>query len=126
MGLLRSAAASDGGAVAEDLPSDYARRTSPVAGDASAVARGRGLFVENCATCHGEGADGRGPAAVGLKPPPANLSGGPIVSSHSDAYLFYRVTTGKRGSAMPSFQGALSEEERWTIVAYLRSLAGGR
>ncbi|HZR82466.1 MAG TPA: cytochrome c [Candidatus Binatia bacterium] len=110
-------------ALAEDLPAEFAGRANPLAADAAAGTRGRALFLDNCAPCHGEAADGRGPASAGLTPPPANLAGPDIVPAHSDAYLFWRMSVGKRGSAMPSFQHSLSETERWEIVAYLRSLA---
>jgi mono/diheme cytochrome c family protein len=35
---------------------------------------GRNAFLENCASCHGPGGTGDGPAAEGLDPPPANLT----------------------------------------------------
>jgi mono/diheme cytochrome c family protein len=111
------------GAFAEDVPADFAGRRNPHAGDALAAQRGRELFLENCSPCHGDTGDGHGPAAVGLSPPPANLSSPDLVPQRSDAYLFYRMTQGKRGSAMPSFGHSLSEEERWAIVTYLRGLA---
>jgi mono/diheme cytochrome c family protein len=46
-----------------------------------------------------------------------------VLQQHSDAYLYYRVSTGKPGTAMPSFHGVLGETERWQVVSYLRSLA---
>jgi mono/diheme cytochrome c family protein len=46
-----------------------------------------------------------------------------VLAQHSDAYLYYRVSTGKAGTAMPSFHGVLDETERWQVIAYLRSLA---
>jgi mono/diheme cytochrome c family protein len=108
---------------AESLPAAFANRTNPHAGETAARDSGRALFLDNCAQCHGEAADGAGPAGRGLVPPPANLAGPEIVPRHSDAYLFYRLTVGKSGTAMPSFHGTLSEEERWLIVTYLRDLA---
>jgi mono/diheme cytochrome c family protein len=45
-----------------------------------------------------------------------------VIPEHSDAYLFYRVSEGKAGTAMPAFRGALDEQERWALVSYLRSL----
>lgn len=107
----------------QEPPPELADRTNPLAADPAALERGHGLFLENCAPCHGAAADGHGPGSVGLSPPPANLSGGDIVPTHSDGYLFYRISVGKRGSAMPSFQHTLTEAERWEIVRYLRSLA---
>jgi mono/diheme cytochrome c family protein len=108
--------------VREDVPPEFAGRRNPLAGP-EAIAAGDRLFHANCATCHGEQADGRGPAAAGLIPPPTDFRGGPVLAQHSDAYLFYRVTTGKPGTAMPSFHGALGDSERWQVIAYLRSLA---
>ncbi len=107
----------------EDLPAAYAGRANPRAGDAAAIAAGAALFRENCATCHGARADGHGPAAVGLNPAPANFRSGDVLPRHTDAYLFFRVSEGKPGTAMPSFHGALDESERWAVIAYLRSLA---
>jgi high-affinity iron transporter len=123
--LLLAAAilALRGGAVAgEDLPAEFAARSNPLADSSGARDRGRVLFLDNCSPCHGAEADGHGPASVGLSPPPANLAGSDVVPSHSDAYLFYRISVGKRGTAMPSFQHSLSEDERWQLVVYLRSL----
>ena len=106
----------------EALPHAYAGRANPRAGDPAAAAVGAVLFQDNCASCHGTHADGHGAAAVGLVPPPANLETGEVVPRHSDAYLYYRISEGKPGTAMPSFHGALGESERWALVAYLRSL----
>ena len=112
-------------AAEETLPPGFADRANPFATDPKAAERGRTLFVDNCAPCHGESGDGHGPASVGLRPPPADLAGREIVPAHTDAYLFYRLTVGKRGSAMPAFGNSLSETERWEIIAYLRVLTGG-
>jgi len=105
----------------EELPPEFAGKTNPLAGP-EVVAAGAAIFRENCATCHGEHADGQGPAAKGLTPPPANFRYGPVLAQHSDAYLYFRVSTGKPGTAMPSFHGVLDEGQRWRVIAYLRSI----
>lgn len=106
----------------EDLPADVAARVNPRAHDPAAAAEGGAIFQSNCVSCHGEHADGRGVAAAGLEPPPANFRGSDVLARHSDPYLFYRITEGKPGTAMPSFRAALAEDERWAVIAYLRSL----
>jgi mono/diheme cytochrome c family protein len=106
----------------EGVPAAYAGRTNPRAADDAAVREGAALFQDNCATCHGPRADGHGPASVGLDPPPANFRSGDVLARHSDAYLFFRVSEGKPGTAMPSFHGALAENERWAVIAYLRTI----
>jgi mono/diheme cytochrome c family protein len=105
----------------EKLPAGFAGKRNPLAGG-EAVAAGARIFQENCATCHGEHADGHGSAAVGLVPPPADFRTGVVLEQHSDAYLYYRLSTGKPGTAMPSFHGVLDEQERWQVITYLRSL----
>lgn len=109
----------------QEPPPEAAELHNPLPVDARTLDRGRGLFLQNCAPCHGEAADGRGPAAEGLRPPPANLAGPDIVPGHSDGWLFFRLSNGKRGSAMPPFRSSLDESERWAIVAWLRSLRPG-
>jgi len=112
-------------ALADDPPPSVASMANPVAGDPAAVRRGQGLFLQNCAPCHGAEADGRGPGSVGLRPPPADLAGPEVVPKHPDGWLYWRIAHGKRGTAMPSFAFSLSEPERWSIVAFLRSLQAG-
>lgn len=107
--------------VHEELPAEFAAKRNPLAGP-EAVAAGERIFGQNCATCHGERADGHGPASTGLTPPPADFRSGLVLAQHSDAYLYYRISTGKPGTAMPSFHGVLDETERWQVITYLRSL----
>ena len=111
-----------GGPAGEGVPAAYAGRINPRAGDAAAIAAGAAVFRDNCASCHGLRGDGRGPAATGLTPAPARFRGSDLLGHHSDAYLFYRISAGKPGTAMPSFHGALGEDERWAVIAFLRTL----
>ena len=91
--------------------------------DPEAVARGRTLFMENCMRCHGATGKGDGPDAAGLRPPPADLTS--HVPLHSDQDLFTFISKGIRGTAMPPFEGTLTEQERRDIVAFLRDEFGG-
>src|SRR5205085_10213386 len=50
----------------EDLPPTFVGRTNPRVHDPAAAAEGAAIFQSNCASCHGERADGPGVAAVGL------------------------------------------------------------
>ncbi len=107
-----------------ELPASWTGRKNPLPDDASTRERGRRLFEASCAVCHGVGADGRGPASRGLDPPPADLHDGGRLARHGDAFLFWRISVGRSGTAMPAFEGSLTEEERWAILRYLRSLGG--
>ena len=103
----------------EPVPPPYAGLARP-SGDGDLTLAKRS-FEDNCAPCHDESGSGRGPGSVGLDPPPAPLSGEGYLGARSDAYLFWRISEGKPGTAMPSFKHALAAEERWRIVAYLRA-----
>jgi len=108
------------------VPADWAGRTNPLPEDAATIAIGRVVFLKNCAPCHGPEADGKGIASAGLSPPPANFREGRRLSSKKDDFVFWRISTGIPGSAMPAFSGTTSEEERWAMLRFLRSLPGGR
>lgn len=45
----------------------------------------------------------------------------------SDGYLFWRVSKGgvidPFNSAMPAWESALTEDQRWEVISYIRTLA---
>jgi alcohol dehydrogenase (cytochrome c) len=75
-------------------------------------ARGKELFRANCAACHGN--DGNGGHAPSLAK--ANFSVG-----SSDLALYKVLRDGIPGTAMASLD--LTVEERWQIIAFLRTLS---
>lgn len=109
-----------------DPPEEYQGLTNPLEGDSDAIAAGETIYTTNCATCHGESGQGDGPAAEGLDPKPADFTDQPMMMDLSDGYLFWRVTEGGAfepfNSAMPAWGQALSEDERWQVISYIRTL----
>jgi cytochrome c peroxidase len=93
---------------------------APVLTDAD-VAVGRRHYTENCARCHGQ--DGRSLTrkAQLLKVKPKDLTT-PGVRASSDADLFAAITRGAPARDMPAFADELDEDQRWKVVAYLRTL----
>ena len=89
-----------------------------------ARARGRVLFLEHCAICHGENADGQGPRRPSLTPPPANFRDPSWHVRTSPARTWQIVRDGEPGTPMPSWKPVLSPSETWDVVAYLHSVAG--
>lgn len=87
-------------------------RSNPYAGNAEAIAAGRNLFLNNCAKCHGENAQGKGSR-------PSLRS--ERIQSATDGEIAWIVKNGNLYKGMPSW-GGLPEQERWQIVAYIRSL----
>jgi cbb3-type cytochrome oxidase cytochrome c subunit len=82
---------------------------------------GRGIYTQNCAVCHGLEGWGNGPNAITLEKKPANFSR-PFYKQYPEEFWYYRLSEGLVGSRMPRFAEALTEEQRWYLVAYLKTL----
>lgn len=95
---------------------------NPVPPTAESVRLGARLYRAHCAVCHGPEGRGDGPAAAGLVPRPADLR---RTARMVDPVLFSRITEGLPGTPMPAFRDVLTEEERWHVVNFLRTLADG-
>lgn len=109
------------------VPEEYARLTNPVTADEDSLARGGEIYAAQCATCHGDGGMGDGPAGSGLDPAPA-----PIAHTSQmlgDDYQFWRVSEGGAmepfNSAMIPWKGILDEQERWDVLNYVQALGSG-
>ncbi|MBI2528718.1 MAG: c-type cytochrome [Candidatus Rokubacteria bacterium] len=92
-------------------------------------AQGKAVYEKKCLLCHGEKGDGAGPGAPLLEPRPRDFTKGKfkIRTSASgqvptDADLFRIITEGMPGTTMPGWKG-LSEKDRWSLVAYLKTFA---
>jgi mono/diheme cytochrome c family protein len=96
-------------------------RTNPIPFSSQSVTRGRTVYQEECQACHGLTGGGDGPAASGLNPRPADLRIH-MAAGHSDGQLYNWISEGFTGTAMPAFKKTLSEEERWHVINFLRTL----
>ncbi|MGB9673779.1 MAG: c-type cytochrome [Anaerolineales bacterium] len=82
---------------------------------------GENLYRLYCVDCHGETGKGDGQKASSLSKPPRNLTDLAFSASKSAVDLYGSIVMGVQ-PAMPPFGEKLSEEQRWAIVDYLRSL----
>lgn len=102
------------------------------ADDPRMVALGQQVYVEACASCHGEGLEGqpdwRSRLENGRLPaPPHDASG--HTWHHPDEIIFDMTKLGIQASTgmedyetdMPAFEGSLSDEEIWAVLAYIKS-----
>lgn len=109
----------------EAVPPDYATKAMPAnwLGDPKVIAAGKEISEGklkpevNCAKCHGN--DGK-PTKLGKGAP--DLSGPFEASTHSDTHWFWRISEKKPGTTMPGYKDKLTEEQRWQVIAYLRTL----
>lgn len=107
------------------VPADYADLSNPVLADDESLARGAELYSANCASCHGDGGMGDGPAGAALNP-----AASPVARTSQmmgNGYLFWRISEGgvPFGTAMPAWKEALDERARWDVINYLRALGQG-
>ncbi len=103
------------------LGGSEAREGNPLAASEQSIDRGRILFAQNCSRCHGETGRGDGPLAASLPLQPANLYD--HIPYHPDQFFFNVITDGI-GGIMPAFGSAISEEDRWNILNFLRAQFG--
>jgi mono/diheme cytochrome c family protein len=99
-----------------------AKIPNPVKVSADSVAVGKERYQTFCLPCHGPEAKGgvTGPVAVKFVPPP-DLTNAQLQAGRTDGYWHSYIMAG--GAVMPSYAEAMSSEEGWHIVNFLRSVA---
>ncbi|CAG0962352.1 cytochrome c-L [Planctomycetaceae bacterium] len=110
-----------------ETPADFKDKKNALNGNADAIKAGESTFKTACVSCHGTEADGNSDAGKALKPQAGNLRAADF-QAMSDGYIFWRITKGGvganiSGSAMQAFDAQFTDDQRWQLVAYLRSLS---
>lgn len=100
------------------VPSEFAGKSNPLGADVATA--GANVFATNCVPCHGTQGHGDGPAGAALDPKPKNLA--ELQTMAGDDYLFWRISTGKEGTAMVAWKGVLTDEQIWQVIAFIRTL----
>jgi len=85
------------------------------------VAKGKSLFAINCASCHGTGGKGDGPASVALNPKPRNFTATYWRYGGGPARIVQTITNGSPGTAMAAFP-SIALEDRFALAHYVRTL----
>ncbi len=83
--------------------------------------KGQQVYQQYCQSCHGMRGDGRGAAAAGLTPPPANLRDTLFQWLSSPLSVYHTTRLGIEGTAMRGF-AELSEEELWDVAFFVKAL----
>ena len=94
---------------------------NPIPRSPESIARGRQLFAQDCAVCHGAEGRGDGAAAAALPQRPKDLSRIAPPPIFPDGVVAFRIINGVR--MMPAFKSTLSENEIWDLLNFIRSLA---
>ena len=89
---------------------------------------GKAIYFRKCVWCHGAEGAGDGPGADRLWPRPRDFTQGTFKIRHTGSGelplledLFQSVTHGLPGSAMPPWDGVLSEKQRRQVVEFVRT-----
>jgi cytochrome c oxidase cbb3-type subunit 3 len=84
------------------------------------LAKGKKLFAENCAACHGD--EGKGNQELGA---PNLTSSAAWLYGHDEKTIIETITNG-RGGVMPGWAGRLEPATVKALAVYVHSLGGGQ
>jgi mono/diheme cytochrome c family protein len=101
-------------------PEEAVQIKNPLAASKDAIAKGREVYADRCADCHGKKGRGDGSGGADLERKPSDLTNAQA-QAQSDGSLFWKISQGRR--PMPAYVRKLSDEQRWQVVHYLRSLS---
>ena len=104
------------GPAAPDIP----ELSNPIDASNASLGRGKKLFENYCTTCHGLNGGGYGPAAHGITTFPRQLWVWYNTDSSTDGYLYWFITNGR--NEMPPWGVIFSENERWDVINYIKTL----
>ena len=108
-------------------PDEFYSRVNPLTAATTNTKAAEPIFQgnagpANCMICHGKKGDGRGTLSSQYDPPPRNFACAMTINGVPDGQLFWIIRFGSPGTAMPPHP-ALSDEQVWQLVLYLRQLA---
>ncbi len=83
---------------------------------------GAEIYTVRCMPCHGDTGRGDGPQSTLLPVSPPAIGSPEVAAASSPAQWFAIITNGNLDNFMPPFASALSEQERWDVLAYIYSL----
>ena len=104
--------AEPSGSWLERVPEKESARANPFQNDPQAVLAGAKMFQQHCASCHGKQGEGKG------KKPSLHTD---RVRNATPGELQWLLRNGSLIVGMPSWS-RLPEQQRWQIVAYLKSM----
>ncbi len=107
----------------DGVPEAYHGAQNPFTKTPDTVRRGGVIYAERCAACHDASGMGHGDAGLALYPSPALLADLIRMPQAVDEYLLWAISEGGApfGTKMPVFKDALTQEQIWQVVTYMRA-----
>ncbi len=109
-----------------ELPEDADKTKNPTTVSPESIAKGKELYMErskgNCVFCHGDTGAGNEANLAKLRRKPADLTNKERQAAMTDGEVFWKISKGIQG-IMPAGEKRMTEEERWHVVNYVRTLA---
>ena len=99
-------------------PKDAAKKQNPTPLDQISTSKGKEIYANNCAYCHGDNVKGLSTEITGLQKNTPNLV--MRLKTHTDGDFHWKIQNGK--NEMPSFKDNLSEKEIWDVINFIRSM----
>jgi len=91
---------------------------NPVQATHENLMEGQRLYEDHCALCHGSAKTKLSPLRDKFNPPVPQLIAD--VPEDEDAWVFWVTKHGARMTGMPSWNGILSDDQIWKVVAYVK------
>jgi mono/diheme cytochrome c family protein len=115
LAILSSVAgfATANGAWLANVPQRDRERVNPYRDQPDAVAAGHRIFIDHCAHCHGNDAEG-------TKKRPS-LKSARVQQEATDGDLHWLLVNGNRSQGMPSWV-KLGDPQIWQVICYVKSL----
>ncbi len=97
-----------------------ATKANPVKPTPESIAKGKKMYVIDCAMCHGDKGDGKGDMATDMKNV-TDFTNPDAMKNRTDGDLFQVIRHGK--GEMPPEGDRAKDDDIWNLVNYVRSLA---
>jgi mono/diheme cytochrome c family protein len=104
------------------LPPDADTQKNPLTVDQKVLAAGKTIFKDKCSRCHGPAGLGDGEDADPDAREKMDLTNGKAADRNSDGVVYHKVWNGRRRPKMPAFKEELTEQQVWSVVAYVQTL----
>jgi len=104
-----------------EVPDLAKNKKNPITMNDASVIAGKDIYIKNRYNCHGKKGKGDGPKSEDMPISPKDFTK-EVFQKQTDGSLFWKISEGRK--PMPSFKKEMTEEQRWQVINYIRTLGG--